>query len=1247
MKKLLILFSFTCLLAASAWSQGSTGDLKGSVKDEFNDPVVAGSVIVLKGESVVRSANTDEKGNFWIQGLSPGKYDVKFVYFGYKPILKKDVTIESGGRITFLDNMRMTPDVENIGEVVIEDTKIELIKKDETMISTTITRDDILKLPSRDAGSAATIAPQVFSRDGEVGNIAGSRQGATYIIDGVKIRGGSGGLPQQAVEEVQVVIGGQPAEFGDATGGLILITTRSIASEFFGSVEGRTSKFLDKWEDYLFSATIGGPLIRKMMPDSSKRSVAGFLLSVEGNYAKDPAPVHGGVWTVKDDVRDRLLSEPLTLVTENNQLRAKNSSEYLHIDDFTKLAARQNVAAKSLNIAGKLDFKLTNTTTFTAGGYVNLADQMGGRDGTTYNYSLFNWENNAQSTSLTWNVYGRLNQRFDAKNDTTLDGKKKKGGVRGASITLQVDYLRGKGTTQDANHRDNFFDYGYVGQFNIYRTPTYVYGFDPKLQTSGFLYQGMRDTLIDFVPGTLNPSSTAWTSQYYTFFDTPFGYYDQVTSIQNNGGLLNGQSPRAPYSIWNAVGTEYNGYAKNDNSQFRVVGNGSAIIGDHNLKLGFEFEQRNDAAYNVSPVGLWRLAYQYANSHLGTIDTANPMMVYNGNGVYMDTINYPALYREDTAKTSETGYKFGAGQYFFDWNLRQKLGLAVDGLEFVDVDSYDPSTFSLNMFSPDELFAQGNNYVSYFGYDAYGNRTNDNVSFEDFFIDKDEFGNYTRPIGAFRPVYLAGYIMDKFSFKDIIFNVGVRVDRFDANQKTLKDKYSLYETETAGSYSSLGAHPGNIGNDYVVYVNDRENPTAILGYRNGDQWYNSDGEAINDPSILRTSSGRVQPAMVNVNDNIQTPGFNPINAFTDYKPQVNVMPRIAFSFPVSDRVQFTAYYDVLTQRPSGAVRLNPLDYFYWDNSSYNSGGTVFNNPSLRPERTTDFNLGFRTALDENKSMALKISAFYREMRDMISVVRVSEAYPRTYTSWQNLDFGTVKGASFEFLMRRKGLVVNAAYTLQFADGTGSNNTSALNLVNSGQPNLRTTIPLNYDRRHLISVFGIYTFGEDVSTKKWVSDLLKNFGFSLQLRGGSGVPFSRQSNITGTQLMSGGGQSSLLGSINGARLPWEFTADLMVNKEISLKFGKKEEGSYIDNRKSGALTIYLQVLNLFNTANRISVYGATGSATDDGYLTSAQFQSFINSQVDAQSFRDLYSIKVNDPRNFSQPTRIRLGAILSF
>src|SRR5690606_1407524 len=147
------------------------------------------------------------------------------------------------------------------------------------------------------------------------------------------------------------------------------------------------------------------------------------------------------------------------------------NAEYLGMDDFEKIPARLNVASKSLNFQGKFDFAVAKNTTVTVGGFVNLSSRRGGRDQTTYNFSLFNWQNNALTENFTWNLWGRVTQRFDNPKDTA-----RRGGLRNALISLQVDYLSGFGKSQDVTHRDRFFDYGYVGRFTTHRAPTYVYG---------------------------------------------------------------------------------------------------------------------------------------------------------------------------------------------------------------------------------------------------------------------------------------------------------------------------------------------------------------------------------------------------------------------------------------------------------------------------------------------------------------------------------------------------------------------------------------------------------------------------------------------------------------------------------------------------------------------------------------------------------------------------------------------------
>ena len=95
---------------------------------------------------------------------------------------------------------------------------------------------------------------------------------------------------------------------------------------------------------------------------------------------------------------------------------------------------------------------------------------------------------------------------------------------------------------------------------------------------------------------------------------------------------------------------------------------------------------------------------------------------------------------------------------------------------------------------------------------------------------------------------------------------------------------------------------------------------------------------------------------------------------------------------------------------------------------------------MKSEKTVDFELGFAQTLNLNSSLTL--SAFYRELRDMIQVVKTNYSYPVSYLTYGNIDFSTVKGFSALYDLRRSGNVsMSANYTLQFANGTGSSATS--------------------------------------------------------------------------------------------------------------------------------------------------------------------------------------------------------------
>ncbi|MDD2199704.1 MAG: hypothetical protein PHE08_08270, partial [Bacteroidales bacterium] len=558
------------------------------------------------------------------------------------------------------------------------------------------------------------------------------------------------------------------------------------------------------------------------------------------------------------------------------------------------------------------------------------------------------------------------------------------------------------------------------------------------------------------------------------------------------------------------------------------------------------------------------------------------------------------------------------------------------GLEWIDIDSYDPSEFDISYFSPDELFNQGNNLVTYYGYDYTGKKLSGNYSLQDFFTATDDQGNLTRPIAPFEPNYVAGYIQDKFAFKDLIFNVGVRVDRYDANQLVLKDPYLLHDAYTVGDNDPAGLlagtdHPANIPNNAIVYVNDLSSPSAINGYRVGDVWYNAEGTEVSNPNIIASANG-IAPYLLDADAELNT------NAFEDYTPQIVVMPRISFSFPISDEALFFAHYDILSKRPSYNNRLDPIEYLFIRQKN----NDILNNPNLKTEKTIDYELGFQQKLGNTSS--LKLSAFYREMRDMQQAIAVYGAYPVNYYTYGNLDFGTVKGFSATYDLRRTGNIsMRASYTLQFANGTGSNFESAAAIIKSDQPNLRTTLPLDFDQRHAFVVTLDYRFGGKVSGlpyngPKWFGkNILANTGVGFVVNSGSGSPYTKYDRPL---------NGRIVGSLNGSRKPWRTTINMRLDRDVKIKLAKAndENGS---KERYGYLNIYLEISNLLNTPNVLNVYGYTGNPDDDGYLNYAAYQDQINTQNDVAAYKNYYAMSVNSPYNYTLPRTIRLGVQFSF
>jgi len=1234
------MFAMMIVLVANAQSGGT---IKGKMIDKATgEPLPFANVVIFKGGAQVAGTMTDFDGNYSVSALTPGSYTIQASYVGYQPIKMEGVVVNDG-KITFADvKAGQGIDIETFEVIEYE---VPLISKDQTSSGGTVTREDIQKMAGRSASDiAATVGGVAVNEDGSY-NVRGSRSSSTdTYIDGIRVRG-SANLPKAAIEQVNVIVGGLPAEYGDATGGVVSITTRGASKDWFGGLEYLTSGFkngddvigLDKFGFNLLGFNLAGPIFTKKDSAGNKTdAIAGFFISGELKHRVDPSPTAIDNYRVNNDLMDELNSTPYSRRFDEIGGVINNAS-FVTADNLEPIKYRQNVGAKGLNLAGKIDISPSKNTTVTFGGTFDYDD----RNAYVRSYALFNSQNNPQLINRSWRTYGRVTQRFDNN-----DSEENSSLVKNAFVSLQADYSQTYSKIQDETHQDQLSNYGYLGRFRSTRqneynlesfTMTDANG-NPIDTVRGFL-SSMTTVLYEFErDNEINPILSNYTQSYYdAYANDPVGNWERPIQVLGGGGLLNGNNPSSVYNLWTAMGVQYNNYAITSTDQLRITTSGSAEIKGHAIKIGFQYEQRSISNYSIAPTALWNTGRGLVNGHLDNRNFTQGSFAVDSTEQYVPNSSGGI----DTVYQYTFESYYGEGQTQFDKNIREKLGLAQTGTDYIDFDSYGNDLWDVSDFTPDDLF---NNYsqngINYYGYDYTGKKLSGNPSLDDFFYKTDDNGNLTREVGAFKPIYMAGYIQDKFAFEDLIFNVGVRIDRYDANQPVLKDKYSLFPVKTVAEVGDIPGKPGNIGDDFVVYVADAGNPTAadVVGYRDGDTWYNASGQELTDPSVL-SASGTPNPWLVDPSDNLAYSDLSP-QSFKDYEPQINVSPRIAFSFPISDEALFFAHYDVLTQRPSSNSSLQLIDYLLIQNTT-----NRINNPDLRAEKTVDFELGFQQKIDNYS--ALKIAAFYRDLRDMVQVTQVIGAYPETYLSYGNKDFGTVKGMTFSYDLRRKGNVsLRAAYTLQFADGTGSSTTSSLNLVASGNGNLRTLLPLSFDQRHAIVLSGDYRYGSGKSyngPKGFMEKILSNAGLNVVMRTNSGTPYTKTSRIVNSAVITGVFNSPLESSLNGNRLPWSTTLDVKIDKNFDLKWGKGEG----DERTKAYLNVYLQILNALNTKNVLGVYSATGTPDDDGFLAAAEWQTLIASNPDEQAYRDLYAAKVANPGNFSLPRRFRLGLQLNF
>ncbi len=194
----------------SAWKLGNVrtyqsvatakgaGTLKGRILDkESNEPIPFANVLIYSGTTMLTGVTSDFDGNYTIKPIASGYYDIKVSYIGYTAVTVNSVRIQPD-MITFQD-IPMRASSINLESVEVTEYKVPLILQDATTSGSTISGEEIRKMPGRNKNNGVYELNGIVKDDNDVinagtsasfGDYRGSREESKVAyIDGAKVKG--------------------------------------------------------------------------------------------------------------------------------------------------------------------------------------------------------------------------------------------------------------------------------------------------------------------------------------------------------------------------------------------------------------------------------------------------------------------------------------------------------------------------------------------------------------------------------------------------------------------------------------------------------------------------------------------------------------------------------------------------------------------------------------------------------------------------------------------------------------------------------------------------------------------------------------------------------------------------------------------------------------------------------------------------------------------------------------------------
>jgi outer membrane receptor protein involved in Fe transport len=297
MKKLSVILLPVLILAGGllAWTQATTGSISGRIADPQGNVLPGAHVTIQNVETgILNTAVTNQDGEFIETALPPGHYTIKFELSGFATATVPVFELNIDQKARF--NIPMKVGAVTSSVVVNDSAPVLQVQGAETgqVIGTREIED--LPLEGRSFTGLMKLVPGVG--DGGGGNnlnlsVNGQREFSNSVeVNGVEVTGNRNNdtnmVPSpDALQEFKLVTSAYAPEFGRASGGSVIVQTKSGTNQYHGSAlffyrptataannpfsaAGTTPSL----EQKIYGASIGGPI---------KKDKAFLFLNFEGS----------------------------------------------------------------------------------------------------------------------------------------------------------------------------------------------------------------------------------------------------------------------------------------------------------------------------------------------------------------------------------------------------------------------------------------------------------------------------------------------------------------------------------------------------------------------------------------------------------------------------------------------------------------------------------------------------------------------------------------------------------------------------------------------------------------------------------------------------------------------------------------------------------------------------------------------------------------------------------------------------